>query len=464
MYDDLEPIASLKYGEVVEAASRDMQADLSNALASFAARGLARSGAVEAEKLRIRLAAFEKICRSTYQTWLDLITRRSNGKITGEDINFIMTKVESCTQSRLRSIREAKEPGGITTPQWAAEQADVRMHAVTSGIRRELEIKYREQEAFPAKPMTAGRTLPGEGRLDPLLQIPDRGAFNDAFVRLYKSASIDKPLSVIVADIDHFKQVNDTYGHLVGDEVLKEVAQFLTAICGHKGTVYRWGGEEFAILLENYTLAEAAALAERFRSELAEGGRKTDPQTITASFGVAAFSEAIRNEQALFQAADEALQTAKREGRNQIRIAGGVQRPRGTTPITQQSLSVFMRTDEAVRKLDESIASASGQPFQMSHDASFHVFEKTKALDISTIEDVADLVRASSQLIVKVAKCFLHTTPVPAGYSVSFALDIAAARRGLPALQSYFESLKLSNFSAPYAKVFLDTLNLLDAG
>src|SRR5262249_34708426 len=217
--------------------------------------------------------------------------------------------------------------------------------------------------------------------------------------------------------------------------------------------------EEFAILLQNYSLAEAAALAERMRSQLADIRRKTDPQKVTASFGVAAFLEALGDEQALFQAADEALQTAKREGRNQIRTAESAQKPRGNTPITQQSLSVFMRTDEAVQKLDESIASASGQPFQVTDDASFFVLEKANALGIDTIEDVADLVRGSSRLIIKMAKCFIHTTPVPAGYSVSFALDVAAARRGLPALQSYFKSLKLSNFSAPYAKEFLDTLN-----
>ena len=110
------------------------------------------------------------------------------------------------------------------------------------------------------------------------------------------------------------------------------------------------------------------------------------------------------------------------------------------------------------------IASACGQPLELADDASFHVFEKAKALEIITIEELADLVRRSGDVIRKMARCFVPTTPVPAGYSLSFALDIAAARRGHPALRAYFESLRLSNISGAYATEFLETLVLIDAG
>jgi len=136
MYEDLEPIANLKYGEVVESVSHDMQMRLSEAIASFSSRGLLRSGPMESEKLRIRLEGCERICRSVYDTWLDLITRRSGGRITREDIAFIMTKVENCARLRTRDVRSTSQPGGVTTPKWAAEQAGVKMHAVVANIRQ----------------------------------------------------------------------------------------------------------------------------------------------------------------------------------------------------------------------------------------------------------------------------------------------------------------------------------------
>ncbi len=120
-----------------------------------------------------------------------------------------------------------------------------------------------------------------------------------------------------------------------------------------------------------------------------------------------------------------------------------------------------MRT-ESVRKLDELIASASGQPLNLTEDASLHVFEKAKALEIANVEDVANLVRNSADVIRKMARCFIHSTPVPAGYAVSFALDVAAARRGHSALRSYFESLRQTNVSGEYATEFMETLSLLD--
>jgi len=179
---------------------------------------------------------------------------------------------------------------------------------------------------------------------------------------------------------------------------------------------------------------------------------------------VSTFPEVVSEADGLFQAANEAVQSAKRNGRNQVRTTKVAARPRGDIPITQQTLSVFMRTDESVRRLDEVIASACGQPLELADDASFHVFEKAKALEIITIEELADLVRRSGDVIRKMARCFVPTTPVPAGYSLSFALDIAAARRGHPALRAYFESLRLSNISGAYATEFLETLVLIDAG
>jgi GGDEF domain-containing protein len=94
-------------------------------------------------------------------------------------------------------------------------------------------------------------------RLDPLLKIPDQGAFEQDLPALSLAASPENPLSLVLVDIDHFKGVNDTYGHETGNEVLKQVASALVAVCKQKGTAYRIGGYESAVLLPNYSVAEA---------------------------------------------------------------------------------------------------------------------------------------------------------------------------------------------------------------
>jgi diguanylate cyclase (GGDEF)-like protein len=342
MYDDLEPIANLKYGQVVESISHEMQSNLSESIASFSSRGLLHSGPMEAEKLRIRLDGCERICRSVYETWLDLITHRSGGRITREDIDFIMTKVDGCAQLRARDVRSTSQTSGVTTPQWAGQQADVKMHAVAADIRRKLEIKYREQEAFRSTDSSEKvKPAPPLLRMDPLLNIPDKGAFNTDLSALCGTASAQSPLSLILADVDRFKNVNDTYGYQVGDEVLKEVSQVFTTVCGHKGTVYRWGGEEFTVLLQNYGLAEAEALAERLRSHLANTQRASNPHMITASFGVSTFPEAVDEAQKLFHAANEAVQNATQRSQSGVRNEHCQSRPRSDTTYSALAISFY---------------------------------------------------------------------------------------------------------------------------
>jgi hypothetical protein len=149
MYEDLEPIAGLRHGATVEPIMREMQKNLSEAIEHFGARGLARSGPLEAEKLRIRVAASERACRALYEIWLDLITRRQ-GRITREDIAFIMAKVEGISIAHAKGMQGAHGES-IMGANWWTQQSQERMQAVVSHIRRELEIKIREQEAFPTK-------------------------------------------------------------------------------------------------------------------------------------------------------------------------------------------------------------------------------------------------------------------------------------------------------------------------
>jgi two-component system cell cycle response regulator len=139
------------------------------------------------------------------------------------------------------------------------------------------------------------------------------------------SVQSGRQLSVLVADIDHFKRINDTYGHLVGDDVLRDVAQLLAATIRGSDIVARYGGEEFLVLLPETDDAGAESFAERIRvaveTHLFAREALSEPLRLTASVGVAVFPAArIENVEDLFQRADAALYRAKAEGRNRVRM------------------------------------------------------------------------------------------------------------------------------------------------
>ncbi len=156
---------------------------------------------------------------------------------------------------------------------------------------------------------------------DALTQLWTRGCFDSELVQNLADAERAKqPLSLIMIDIDHFKVVNDTHGHQKGDEVLAGVAACILSIIGNKGRVYRYGGEEMAVVLDNYEIREAIAVAERIRRQL-----ELIPIvgiSISASFGVGTFPDHGRSITEIIKAADTALYDAKNRGRNLVRVFG----------------------------------------------------------------------------------------------------------------------------------------------
>ena len=131
----------------------------------------------------------------------------------------------------------------------------------------------------------------------------------------------DAAFSVILVDVDHFKRINDVWGHAVGDEVLRRVAQSASGVVDEDGLVGRIGGEEFLILLPNADQAVAEAIAECVRAAiLAEGGNSHLEPTVSASFGVASLRGRETGDK-IMKRADEALYAAKQAGRNTVRRA-----------------------------------------------------------------------------------------------------------------------------------------------
>ncbi len=215
--------------------------------------------------------------------------------------------------------RPPLNPDGSPLPAWFALQVAMAVFLVGIlyisiiaskrwGIRENI---YREMSA-----------------VDGLTRLTNRRTFIERSQReLFSIRQIPSArISCIMIDIDHFKSINDTYGHPAGDAVLVKVAEILQENARQYDEVGRYGGEEFAVLLPSTTLASAVKVAERQRSKIADTEIDVDGNIIrvTASFGVACYpSHNIRNINELLKAADAALYEAKQSGPNRVVAAAG---------------------------------------------------------------------------------------------------------------------------------------------
>jgi diguanylate cyclase (GGDEF)-like protein len=139
-----------------------------------------------------------------------------------------------------------------------------------------------------------------------------------------RSQRSEQPVSLVLMDVDHFKRINDTYGHPAGDATLREVAQKVKAAVRSVDVVCRYGGEEIAVILPSCSMEEAREVAERARSavEATQGGSgMAFPEPITLSAGIASCPVPFTTPTGLTKAADAALYEAKRKGRNRVEAA-----------------------------------------------------------------------------------------------------------------------------------------------
>lgn len=159
---------------------------------------------------------------------------------------------------------------------------------------------------------------------DPLTQVLNRRALTNRLgIELERARRYEAIMTMLMIDLDHFKLVNDTHGHLVGDDVLREVAAFLKATVRSVDLVARYGGEEFVVVLPETATAGAMIFAERIRQQIAVNPfvPAEGPLSITASVGVAVYpGEGIDTVEDLFARADDALYRAKAQGRNRVSL------------------------------------------------------------------------------------------------------------------------------------------------
>ncbi len=182
-------------------------------------------------------------------------------------------------------------------------------------LQRDLAKKNAELERLYAEMQRLSIT-------DPLTGLYNRrGLYEFGGKEVARAQRLGETLAAIMLDLDYFKEVNDTHGHPVGDQVLEQVAQRCAQQLRQMDIIGRYGGEEFAILLPNTELEGARQIAERLRASFATPVRvEIGELSMTLSLGVAVLKSSLADLPALLQAADHALYQAKQAGRNRVAL------------------------------------------------------------------------------------------------------------------------------------------------
>lgn len=189
-------------------------------------------------------------------------------------------------------------------------------------IKRGFVITVAEQLGLAINNVRLRNSLRHQSTIDPLTGLYNRRYFDESLKReMIRARRLNSPLAIVMIDLDHFKQINDTYGHDGGDLVLRETGKHIIERIRGSDVACRYGGEEIVLLLSDCTVQDAATCAENIRASLADIRLRNLGQTIaqvSASFGVAAWLEHAADEKELIKAADRSLYSAKKTGRNRV--------------------------------------------------------------------------------------------------------------------------------------------------
>jgi diguanylate cyclase (GGDEF)-like protein len=196
------------------------------------------------------------------------------------------------------------------------QQGQEALMALLSSMQSRIDTLQQQTSVYKKK--LAEQAM--QSRTDPLTRLPNRQAFNErleaAFTKFKENGDL---LAVAVVDIDHFKSINDRFGHAAGDKTLQVVSKFLKQSLSENDFIARWGGEEFVMLLPQAQMADIDKKLNEVRTKLAAMPFKFKQEKvkITASFGATCFNDNDTTE-TVFERADEYLYKAKRNGRNLV--------------------------------------------------------------------------------------------------------------------------------------------------
>lgn len=256
----------------------------------------------------------------TYALTAFLTEARKSLKISEANAEKILSRIDEVAKE-LGKFFEIDRNG-------ANEIGEILLEA--NEVMQEISMKAHEDskkvEEDKARLEAENKNLEEKSITDALTGLKNRGHFNDKLSFYFDHAHRQtQPVSLILFDLDKFKLVNDTHGHLAGDKVLIDHAKVVSETVAECGLVARYGGEEFGVILPGLDRKEAAVLAEKIRNALENAPIEIEKEltlTVTASIGVACFDgvSVFKKPEQLIKAADQAVYAAKSSGRNCVRV------------------------------------------------------------------------------------------------------------------------------------------------
>jgi len=258
-----------------------------------------------------------------------------------------MTGVEVCRRIRQRS----SEPYTYVLLLTSKSQKEDLIEGMEAGAddyvtkpfdQNELQVRLRAGTRLvdlQTQLLKAREELRDQATRDSLTRLWNRSSILTELSReLARSERDARPMGVVIVDLDHFKHINDTYGHLAGDAVLREAARRMQGSIRQYDSIGRYGGEEFLILFPGCGEDESYSLADRLRKQLAQTEMSVNDSKlrVTASFGVTVAQPGeIYTQETLIRKADEALYIAKKSGRNRVELSGQHAAPVGVGAVPE---------------------------------------------------------------------------------------------------------------------------------
>jgi diguanylate cyclase (GGDEF)-like protein len=316
-------IARGRLNERVPVRGRDEFAVLGNAFNDMANQLQARLDELDSERGRLRdaITRFGEALAATHDvnTLLRVIveaaveaTGAAGARLTADDGRVVESGDPDADGARLElPLTAARTTFGLLTLVGTYFDSEQRMTASSLASHAAIALENARLHGIVER----------QALVDGLTGIANRRQCEDSLTsEIARAGRLLTPFTLVLADLDDFKAVNDVHGHTVGDDVLREFAAVLHATVRDSDVAGRWGGEEFILLLPGTDAAGGANLADRVRAALQERsflGRDGQVVTVTCSFGVAQYRPGD-DERELFAAADRALYRAKREGKNRV--------------------------------------------------------------------------------------------------------------------------------------------------
>ena len=225
-------------------------------------------------------------------------------------------KFDKILNEQIDVIKAAENMSDILSTKDVVLGQAKKIQSQTDAMREELE----ESKRTTSKLTQLLEQVESKAMIDPLTQVFNRGTYNMEIAQMIKEFKRYKnPAALIIIDIDHFKIFNDDYGHKVGDAVLVLVASVIKGAVRDTDMVFRYGGEEFVVLLDNLDLKNALTVAEKVRAQIESHHltNKANVLNVTVSIGLSCFKEGD-TETSIFERADKALYQGKQNGRNRV--------------------------------------------------------------------------------------------------------------------------------------------------